>query len=559
MADNVLLNSGTGGATLAADDIAGVHHQRVKIQHGADGAATDVSAASPLPVDGSGVTQPVSAATLPLPSGAATAAKQDTGNTSLATVAGAVAGAEMQVDVVGALPAGANAIGKLAANSGVDIGDVDVLSSALPTGASTLAEQQSQTTHLATIAGDTTDIEAAVELLDDTVATLGTATYTEATTKGLIVGAVRRDADTSPVGTDNEVGPLTMNALGQLKVEVFTGETLPVSLASVPSHAVTNAGAFVVQENGAALTALQLIDDPVQVLGTDTYTEATSKGVTLGAVRRDADTTLVGTTNEFAPLQVDANGRLKVEAFSGEALPVTLTSTTITGTVAATQSGTWDEVGIHDSGNSITVDAPTGTPVAVQIGNATLVVGVIDETGASAVDALAVGGGTAHDAVDSGNPLKIGAKAATAVPTAVAAADRVNIWADLYGRQVTQLGVPVGTEKWATAQYTTSQTGVALLTPTAGKKLIITAVQIQAGATTAATVQLWFGGSGDTTYSRGTDRAIFDGEFAPSATLKPGFTQTKESGWVAGAADDVLRVTTSANITITFTVWGYEV
>lgn len=39
--------------------------------------------------------------------------------------------------------------------------------------------------------------------------------------------------------------------------------TLPVSLASVPSHAVTNAGTFAVQVDGAALTALQLIDDIV--------------------------------------------------------------------------------------------------------------------------------------------------------------------------------------------------------------------------------------------------------------------------------------------------------
>ena len=44
------------------------------------------------------------------------------------TIAGAVSGSEMQVDVVAALPAGTNAIGKLAANSGVDIGDVDVTS-----------------------------------------------------------------------------------------------------------------------------------------------------------------------------------------------------------------------------------------------------------------------------------------------------------------------------------------------------------------------------------------------------------------------------------------------
>jgi hypothetical protein len=49
-------------------------------------------------------------------------------NADMSTVAGAVSGSEMQVDVVAPLPVGANAIGKLAANSGVDIGDVDILS-----------------------------------------------------------------------------------------------------------------------------------------------------------------------------------------------------------------------------------------------------------------------------------------------------------------------------------------------------------------------------------------------------------------------------------------------
>lgn len=54
----------------------------------------------------------------------------DTSNisTNSDTLAGAVSGTEMQVDVVAPLPAGTNAIGKLAANSGVDIGDVDVTS-----------------------------------------------------------------------------------------------------------------------------------------------------------------------------------------------------------------------------------------------------------------------------------------------------------------------------------------------------------------------------------------------------------------------------------------------
>lgn len=48
--------------------------------------------------------------------------------TAVEIIDNAISGSEMQVDVVGSLPAGSNAIGKLAANSGVDIGDVDVTS-----------------------------------------------------------------------------------------------------------------------------------------------------------------------------------------------------------------------------------------------------------------------------------------------------------------------------------------------------------------------------------------------------------------------------------------------
>lgn len=49
MADNITLNSGTGGDTLAADDISGVKYQRVKPTFGEDGSATDVSNTTPLP------------------------------------------------------------------------------------------------------------------------------------------------------------------------------------------------------------------------------------------------------------------------------------------------------------------------------------------------------------------------------------------------------------------------------------------------------------------------------------------------------------------------------
>lgn len=120
---------------------------------GAADSASLVSNAAPIPVSDAGgsitvdgtfwqATQPVSAASLPLPTGASTSANQTTIighldgvegllgtiDADTGSLAGCVAGTEVQVDIVGALPAGANAIGKLAANSGVDIGDVDVTS-----------------------------------------------------------------------------------------------------------------------------------------------------------------------------------------------------------------------------------------------------------------------------------------------------------------------------------------------------------------------------------------------------------------------------------------------
>lgn len=69
---------------MSSDDIAGVKVQRVKVQHGADGSATDVSAASPMPVN----------QTAALPAG-----DNNIGN----------------VDIASAIPAGTN-----------NIGDVDV-------------------------------------------------------------------------------------------------------------------------------------------------------------------------------------------------------------------------------------------------------------------------------------------------------------------------------------------------------------------------------------------------------------------------------------------------
>jgi hypothetical protein len=108
------------------------------------------------------------------------------------------------------------------------------------------------------------------------------------------------------------------------------------------------------------------------------------------------------------------------------------------------------------------------------------------------------------------------------------------------------------------AQYTTAQTGVALWTPAAGKAVVVTSMQIQSFGTTAGTAVVWFGGTADATYTRGTDGPLFDGEFAPSGTNKPGVYVTHVTP-IRGAADFVLRVTTTNAQSITVTVWGYEI
>jgi len=80
----------------------------------------------------------------------------------------------------------------------------------------------------------------------------------------------------------------------------------------VGSHAVTNAGTFATQVDGAALTALQLIDN--LVLAEDVAHASGDPGVLMLAVRRDAAAVGSGTDGDNSTLNVDASGRLHTSA-----------------------------------------------------------------------------------------------------------------------------------------------------------------------------------------------------------------------------------------------------
>lgn len=124
---------------------------------------------------------------------------------------------------------------------------------------------------------------------------------------------------------------IVIGADGTNDGDVSATNPMPVSLSSVPSHNVTNAGTFPVQVDGAALTSLQLIDDVV--FAEDAAHSSGDKGMMLLTVRADSAAATSGTTGDYQPLLTDSSGRLWANVSN---------TVTVTGTVAATQSGTWN-------------------------------------------------------------------------------------------------------------------------------------------------------------------------------------------------------------------------
>lgn len=111
--------------------------------------------------------------------------------------------------------------------------------------------------------------------------------------------------------------------------------------------------------------------------------------------------------------------------------------------------------------DNVAITAGSGTTIATDDVSGThyqrvkLVDGTLDSTAAIPGDAtlgLAVkpSGNVAHDAADSGNPLKLGAKAVNSLDdaTMVASADRTDLYADIDGVQLTKPFCPQSDILW---------------------------------------------------------------------------------------------------------------
>lgn len=476
MADNIELNAGAGGDTVAADDVGGVKYQIVKLAVGADGAASLVANANPIPVSDAGGSLTVD--------GTVAATQSGTWNVATITTVTEV------TTITNALPAGTNAIGKLAANSGVDIGDVDVTSMVPGTSATSLgkaedAAHSSGDTGVAILgvrrdtaaSGASTDgdyatlnldangrlyatvtVDAALPAGDNNIGNVDLASAIPAGTNnigdvdvltmpatavedaasaggetGLVILGVRRDTAASSSGTDGDFSTLNLNASGRLYTSTTVDAALPAGTNNIGDVDVLS----VVPGTGAS--NLGKAEDAA-------HTSADVGVMSLG-VRRDANTSLVDTDGDYAPFQIDANGALKVNVIAGGGTGGT-SSTDDAAFTPAVGAGT-PIMGFADETTPDSVDEGDVGVVRMTLTRA-LHVNLRDASG----NELSVGGGTQYDedtAHVSGDKLTMAGvvRADTAASLAGTDGDRtaliVNASGRLYTSATIDAALPAGT------------------------------------------------------------------------------------------------------------------
>jgi hypothetical protein len=446
MADNTILNTGSGGDTIATDDILGIKYPRSKIVIGADGVnGGDVSSANPMPV---------TAASFPLPTGASTLAEQQTQTTSLQLIddvvfaedaasangdkgvqvlsvrkdtAAATSGTDadyqplitdangrLHCNVGNTVTVATHAVTQsgtwvLGANAGVIVGDVNVVSVIPGTGATNLGKA-----------------EDAVHASSDTgvmVLTVRDDTVTGATSANGDYQCLKSDVDGQLYTLAAQKGTWNITNISGT-VSLPTGASTESTLSTLNGKVTAcNTGAVTVSTftPGTAAGSLGKAEDAAHASG-DT-------GVLLLGVRRDTATTMTDADGDYHAIIVDGNGRQHVNV-GVSALP--------TGASTAAKQPALGTAGVA-SADIITVQGITGM-TALKVDGSTFTQPVNDGSGSLTVDgtitASNCAGDIASDGVDSGNPVKVGGLARTSDITAVANADRVNFTADVQGKQV---------------------------------------------------------------------------------------------------------------------------
>ena len=353
----------------------------------------------------------------------------------------ALAGTELQVDIVAPLPTGSNAIGKLAANSGVDIGDVDVATmpgtaaeaAALPAVFVVVAGDDGVDTHplqldaggllKMSIDADTVGIGGGTQFaVDDPLG---------ATPTGMLALARRDDALGGLTPAADDAIALRVDANGALWTHddvleaALAGSELQVDVITMPSVAVTNAG---LSELADAINASRMDVNIAASVALDVSAATVTVDTELAAAVALADTVANPTVPVVGAFLVGWNETTWDRLVSSIVNGLEVDVTRVQGSVAVTHTGLTD---LAAAINANRMDVNLAASIALDVSAATVIVDLAGNN-----DVL-VDGSIAHDALDSGGlgPVKIGGRAQSseAQPEEVADNDRVDALFDRSG------------------------------------------------------------------------------------------------------------------------------
>ena len=395
--------------------------------------------------------------------------------TAVETLDNAVSGNELQVDIVASLPAGTNSIGNVNTVSAVTtVSTVTNLSQLGGTAISMGTGTRDAGTQRVTIATNdvvpvsdnsgslTVDAPVGtpvfVRLSDGTSAITnlatnlaqvgGTTTVTGGTNGTLAIGGIQaHDA----VASGNK--PVLIGAVANSSAPpaVASGDVSQLWTTTTGALNVADGGSSLsIDDSGGSLTVDAPVGTPVFVRLSDGSAAITNLATNLAQV--GGTTTVTGGTNGTLAI----GGVQAHDAAASGNKPVLIGGVANTSSPPAVSSGdvsqlwttTTGALNVADSGGSLTVDAPVGTPVFVRLSdgssaitnlatNLAQVGGTTTVTGGTA-GSQGIGGIQAHDAAVSGNnPVLTGGVANNSVPTAVAAGDVSRHWTNLNGAMAT--------------------------------------------------------------------------------------------------------------------------
>jgi hypothetical protein len=328
-------------------------------------------------------------------------------------------------------------------------------------------------------------------------------------------------------------------------VSLPTGAATAAKQPALGTAGTASADVLTVQ-GVASMTALKVDGSAVTQPVSGTFWQATL------AVRKDVAATTVGADGDYHPLEVNGNGRLWTSALIDTALPA---GSNVIGGV--TQSGTWTVTGAGgtfpatDSGGSLTVDAPVGTPVFVRLSDGsaaiTTLAGNLTQLGGTAVDAnsgtksagtLRVVLATDQPALTNKLLVTPDARAATAdAITAKLATDAV------------QNGLTALTPKFAAVSVNSSGDNTLVAAVTSKKIRVLAIILIPAAATN---IYLTSGAGGTAIFAGSTNKA----NLAANSGFVLGFNPV---GWFETASGVALVLNLSAGNAVGGTVVYVEV